>query len=436
MAVSFEARMAFRNVFRQRRRSVILGSAIALVMALFTLLDGLATGVRETMFDTATTLLTGHLNVGGFYKASASQAVPAVTAFGDIEAVVKRAVPETAYVVARGRGWGKVVSDRTSLSLSVAGVDLAREPGLAKALRITSGRLEDLSHGNTILLFERQARKLDVRLGDVVTLVAPNVRGAMNAVDCRVAAIAADIGLLSDWTTFVNNETLRGVYQLRANATGAIQIYLRPESLEELPRITIRLREALVAAGYRLLEPTHQPFWTRLDGVSREDWVGQRLDLTTWQDELAYISGTLTTFRGFTTLVMSVLLILVVTGMTNTMWIAIRERTREIGTLRALGMERMSVMRLFVLESVILGLLGAAAGAALGSLVLAVLNVARLGVPASWQLFLLADHLHLSLRPGAVLSAVAILAAVVALGAVLPASRAARLRPVIALSRR
>ena len=63
--------IAFRNLVQHQRRTLFLGLAIAAVTALLVLLTGLSTGVRETMIDTATTLSTGHVNVGGFYKVTA-----------------------------------------------------------------------------------------------------------------------------------------------------------------------------------------------------------------------------------------------------------------------------------------------------------------------------------------------------------------------------
>ena len=71
--------IAFRSLVQHRRRSLFLGIAIAAVTALLVLLNGLSTGVRETMIDTATMLSTGHLNVGGFFKVTAGQASPVVT---------------------------------------------------------------------------------------------------------------------------------------------------------------------------------------------------------------------------------------------------------------------------------------------------------------------------------------------------------------------
>jgi len=103
--------IAFRNLVQHRRRTIFLGAAIAAVTALLVLLNGLSTGVRETMIDTATTLSSGHVNVGGFFKVTAGQSAPVVTDYTKVLEVVKRTVPEMAFSVHRGRGWAKVVSD-------------------------------------------------------------------------------------------------------------------------------------------------------------------------------------------------------------------------------------------------------------------------------------------------------------------------------------
>jgi putative ABC transport system permease protein len=116
--------IAFRNLVQHRRRSLFLGSAIAAVTALLVLLNGLSTGVRETMIDTATTLTTGHVNVGGFYKVTAGQAAPVVTDYKKVLEVVKKAVPEMSFAVQRGRGWAKLVSDTGSMQAGVTGIDI------------------------------------------------------------------------------------------------------------------------------------------------------------------------------------------------------------------------------------------------------------------------------------------------------------------------
>jgi putative ABC transport system permease protein len=123
----------------------------------------------------------------------------------------------------------------------------------------------------------------------------------------------------------------------------------------------------------------------------------------------------------------------VVIGILNTLAIAIRERTREIGTLRAIGMQRRKVLWLFVLETALLGLAGAATGALLASAIAGLLNLAGIGIPEGIQLFLMQERLSFLLQPGPILLDVLFLAAVTVAAALLPARRAARLKPVTAM---
>ena len=178
--------IAFRNLVQHQRRSFFLGLAIASVTALLVLLNGLSTGVRETMIDTATTLSTGHVNVGGFYKVTAGQAAPVVTDYKKVLEVVKKNVPEMAFAVQRGRGWAKLVSDTGSMQAGLTGIDIKNEPEVAKVLQMESGNLADLAQPGTALIFDNQAEKLGVKVGDALTYSAPTTRGTNNTVDVRV----------------------------------------------------------------------------------------------------------------------------------------------------------------------------------------------------------------------------------------------------------
>lgn len=60
-------------------------------------------------------------------------------------------------------------------------------------------------------------------------------------------------------------------------------------------------------------------------------------------------------------------------GVTNTMLMSINERTREIGTLRAIGAQKMQVMKIFLGESFLIGAIGALAGAFIGIIISAIL---------------------------------------------------------------
>ncbi len=430
--LSTDLGLAARNLTRHTRRNVFLGGALASVTALLVLLAGLSAGVESSMMESATVLMTGHVNVGGFYKVTSGTAAPLVTDYQKVLEETRKHVPELDYATVRVRGWAKGVSERSSMDLVLSGVDVRNEPGFPKVVRVLSGRLEDLAQPGALLLFEDQAKRLEVQVGDVITLSAPTFRGQNNTADVRVVAIAQNAGLISAFTAFLEAGTLRGLYNLREGNTGAIHLYLKDPRASA--RVAARLRDALSAAGWRVMDSNPQPYWIKLmQIVPNEDWTGQKLDMTTWEDEMSFMSWILSAVRTLSTLLVFILMVIVVIGILNTLAIAIRERTREIGTLRAIGMQRRKVLWLFLLEAFLLGAVGTSLGALAGAGLGALVNAARLGVPESVQMFLLQQQLFLRIEPRTAALAVAALTGLTTLAAVFPARRAARLKPVTAM---
>ena len=433
--LAVDVTIAFRSLVQHRRRTLFLGAAIAAVTALLVLLNGLSTGVRETMIDTATTLSTGHVNIGGFFKVTAGQAAPVVTDYKRVIEIAKKTVPEMAFVVHRGRGWAKVVSDTGSMQMGITGIDVRSEPKFASVLQLVSGKLDDLAEPGTILIFDNQAEKLGVKVGDAVTISAPTTRGTNNTIDVRVVAIAHSMGLLSTWNSFIPIDSLRKLYQLNQDSTGVVQIMLDRKDLDrKIPVISARLRQALEQGGWRVMTPDPRAFWMKFQSVSREDWTGQKLDVTSWEDEISFMTWTLKALQGISVVLIAILIAIIVIGIMNTMWIAIRERTREIGTLRAIGMHRREVLWMFLLESIMLGFLATVTGVTAGAAIAAGLNALHLHVPTGLQFFLMSPFLHISIHGGALVRSVFGITIVTALAALYPSLRAARLRPVVAMS--
>jgi putative ABC transport system permease protein len=132
----------------------------------------------------------------------------------------------------------------------------------------------------------------------------------------------------------------------------------------------------------------------------------------------------------FISLIMGVIVLFTVV---NTMGTSVVERTNEIGTARALGLRRVGVRRMFVLEGAMLGALGGTAGVVLGQLVALVFNLTGAtwtppGQAAPVPLEVLTTHV------GGLLAGVWVVLVVTAtVAAVVPANRAARLKIVDAL---
>ena len=432
MMIGTEIAIATRNLARHTRRNLLLGSAIAGVTAMLVLLGGLTTGMREAMLQSATTLMTGHVNLAGFFKITSGTAAPIVAGWEKPWDAVKDQVPELTYAAPRGRGWAKAVADGVSMDLILAGVELDREPGFRDVIQVVDGSLDELRKPGTILIFQDQAKRLGVKPGDTLTLSAPTTRGASNTADVRIAAVARNIGLLSAFNAFIPAETLRQLYQLKAGTTGAVQIYLR--DADDSAKVAARLRAALREAGYRVMDPDPQPYWQKLMfKVNAEDWTGQKLDVTTWEDEMSFLSWIVTAVTWLGNVLVTVLMVIVAVGIVNTLAIAIRERTREIGTLRAIGMQRSQVLRLTLLEAFLLGVAGALVGAMMGAACAAVVNAAGIELPETMQYFLLQRNLHLAIHPGQVAAYLAFVTGLTTAAAIWPSAYAARLQPVTAM---
>jgi len=424
--------IAARNLRMHWLRTGMLGLGLMLVTLLFTGLWGTLSSMQESMLKSATTLMSGDVNIGGFYKVTAGQAGPIVTHADDILKVAKKAFPDDIdYAVERGRGWAKLISDTASMQAGIGGVDIATEHGFKKVIQLESGNFDDLAKPGTILIFDGQAKKLGVKVGDMLTFSAQTARGVNNTIDVRVVAIAQDVGLLSMWNTYVSSDTLRKLYDLRPDTTGVIYLYLKDVGRSKA--VSEKLRTVLANAGYRVMDPDPRAFFQKFDVVNREDWTGQKLDVTTWDEEVSFLKWVLTGFKAISGLLSFILLTIVLVGVGNIMWIAVRERTREVGTLRAIGMHRGRVLRMFLTEAALLGLSAATLGALAGAVLAASVNAAQVQLPPFATFFLLSNSLHLVLHPGPLAAIVGFITLVTTIASLYPAYRAATLAPVTAM---
>jgi putative ABC transport system permease protein len=424
--------IAFRNLLSHGRRTIFLGGAIAGVTTLLVFLGCLSSGVKQTMLESALTVATGDMNVGGYYKVTAGQSAPLVTDYKKIQDIVEKTLPDLDFVTARGRGWARLVSDQNSMQVGIAGVDMAHEPRLPKVLKMKEGKVEDLAKPGNVLIFESQAKKLKVKTGDSMVFSVLTDRGVNNTVDVRVCGVAEDMGLLTSWNVFLPQETLNKLDQTNDSTTGALLIYLKNRG--RIPKDMDLLRKTLTGAGYDVVDRSSKAFWIKMQEVSKEEWTGQKLDITSWDDEISYVTWTLSAIDGLSFLLTSVLLVIIAVGIMNSLWIAIRERTREIGTLRAIGMRRRLVMLMFIMEAFCLGVMGTAVGAVLGSLLAVILNVVQVPVPAGAQFFTMSSTLKFALEPARILVSMAVITLCCTVVSMIPSLKAARMKPVTAIS--
>ncbi len=137
-------------------------------------------------------------------------------------------------------------------------------------------------------------------------------------------------------------------------------------------------------------------------------------------DMLSTINGIMATMKMLLLAIASISLLVGGIGIANIMLVSVRERTREIGVRRAVGAKKIHILIQFLLESVVVSLLGGLIGLSLGALII---FSARLAVP----------NLPIQLSLEVVATAIGFSALVGVVSGVVPARRAANLDPVEAL---
>src|SRR5688500_20413027 len=106
--------IAVRNLIQAKRRTFFLGLALGAVTMLLMLLLALSQGLSDTMLRSASTLMTGHVNVAGWFKSKPTDAAPLLTHSPKLRELVEKSVPGVAYAIDRSRRrksvvWGREV---------------------------------------------------------------------------------------------------------------------------------------------------------------------------------------------------------------------------------------------------------------------------------------------------------------------------------------
>jgi putative ABC transport system permease protein len=160
--------------------------------------------------------------------------------------------------------------------------------------------------------------------------------------------------------------------------------------------------------------------------------LGPGYEVHTWEERIPFVTDLVETQTRIFNIVSTIVLLVVLLGIVNAMLMSVLERVREIGTMLAVGMRRRNIVQLFLLEGAVLGVLGGLAGVALG--VVAVWWMSRAGIQLPAPGAKVASIIHPSVEPRYVLQTLVMAVAGSALAAIIPARRAAALRPVEALA--
>lgn len=399
--------LAWRNLWRNARRTVITMSALSLGCAGIIGLHSYRESVYAVVVRDITEGLIGHLQVHG----QGYQEAPAIsTVVKDpvqVEAALHGALPG-AKAERRVMGAGLAGAKDQSAPVMIVGLT-PPAPGDHGLTTLVEGHDLSPAPKHEVLVGKDLARDLDVKPGGELVLVSQ----------------AADGSVANDRYTVV------GTFTSPSAELDQVAVVLHLKDAQDF----FALGDGVTMLVVRLPESAD-----REDVGSEVAALRGALDLKTlealgWGDILPEFKNTMTSKRQGQHFVDLIVFLIVGLGVFNAMTMSTFERTREFGVMGALGTRPRRVLALIVTESLLQGVLSFLAGAALGAGVLYATGSVDLSSVMQGDVMgaRMPDHVALALNLGAVKNAAVVAFSTVLLGGLVPAIRAARLRPVEAM---
>jgi putative ABC transport system permease protein len=365
---SVPGRIARGNARRDPRRTASTASALMIGLALVSAVSILTASVQGAVGDALAEQLRADFIIQNGGGAAAFQPLPA-SVVEDLAA--SSDVAEVTPVQLEQASDGEEV-------LSLVGVDVAVVDELL-ALGVTAGDVTELGTGR-IALLEDVAATRDLALGDPFALTFRDG-----------TEVTYEVGALYSSSELVGSAYLLSSEALAERSASPTNLVVLANAADDLDAARVAIDDALAAAP----------------GAEVRDQAEFR------EVQEASIDTVLNLMLGLLLLAIVIALL----GITNTLALAVIERTREIGLLRAVGMDRAQTRRMVLWESVIVAAFGALLGIAVGTFL-------------GWAVVqALADEgIRALVLPGAQLATYAVFAVVAGvIAATFPAWRAARL---------
>ena len=393
--------LAFRNVFRNRRRSaitllVIVFGAIGLI-----LFGGYKSRTFYALRESTIRNRLGHLQIyrRGFAAAEAQKPLQyGLEDAGALRRDVERD-PRVAMTAAQITLMGLVSNGEKSETFLATAVEPEKDRAMA-AQRITAGTDLPAGEADAVIVGRGLAASMHVKPGDYLTLMSTTTTGSLNAMDVRVAGV---------FMSGVKEYDDRAVKMPLAAAQQLLQT-------KKVERLIVMLRDTNDTAA------VHSALARSLRDVEFKECS----QLASFYHQVVMLYNGIFGFLGI------VVFAIVVFSVANTILMSVFERTREIGTLMAIGTPRGTVWRMFLAEGMFIGVIGGAIGLAVGALAAFAINHMNLMLPPPPG-YTVGYALRVMLQPPILVTSFLISFITATLSSIVPALKASRLAIVDAL---
>ena len=407
-------KIALRNLLRYKRRTLLTSSLITIGVVAVLLFGAISGAFKSMMIGQITDSMLGHLQVHKRGYVASIDNLPLHLNLGAkemrrIEAALDGMDEVEAYSP-RIKFGGMFSNFEETTNVRLNGVDPAREILAAPLLpkRMLQGNAEGaLIEPGEILVPELLARGMKVKLGDTIVVVATNRDGSVNAKTLVVRGVLEGISGPGGRDGYIHIEDAREI--LRITEDEANEYAIRLKNGGALEKVVAGLGADLGADLNKQGMPKFEIHtWEKLSPFYN---IARMIDVMTFFIRLMLIS-------------------IVLVSVMNVMIMAVFERIKEIGTIAAIGTRPGQILSLFLIEGLSLGVLGAAAGAAISLVSIFVLQTSPLSFDFGRQKGLL---LSPTLDPMEIAIVSFLVIVVSTLASLQPAYKASRMEPVTAM---
>jgi ABC-type lipoprotein release transport system permease subunit len=402
-------KLAWRNMWRNWRRTGIGLIAIVLGLVLLLLLSAVIQGSDQAIFGNAVKVYGGAVQVhapGYREKANRMPLLPLENPDSVVQAAL--AQPTVLAAAQRIQTGGIIANGDESRPIAITAIQPSTEaPVSIQAANVSAGRFLVDGEGDAIFIGRGLAEILNATVGDRVTLLGHGKHETMRQRTVTIIGIY-DLGSrdLEKGTVFITLDEAQSLFNLNNQAT-EVAISLADVNAEGV--VIPALQAAL--PGY---------------------------EVDSWQTLKPEISETMATKQVFVSIIGLIVIMIASIGILNLQLMAVFERTREMGVLAALGMKGRQIMALFLVEGTLIGVVGAIIGCLAGvGLVMLIRQMGGIDFSFAADMgeitALMGTHLMPSLSAGDVISRGVIVAVIAALASLYPAWQASRKEPADAL---
>jgi putative ABC transport system permease protein len=399
-------RLAWRNIWRNRRRTIISLLALALGVMAIVSLHSFRIAANEEMIRSVTRGLVGDLQIHGLGYQDSPEIGTVVPTPRALQARLAAALPG-ARSEGRVLGAGLASSNEVATAAMVLGIE-PENPSAQALFTLRDGRLLAVRPAHEVVIGTALADELDLAPGGELVLVGQGADGSL-ANDRFTVVGTADAGSAEANATAVFLH-LADAQAFFALGDAVHMIIVRWPGDEAPAGAAGRVREAMGDAG--------------------------ALEVLPWTAILPELDGSMRAKARNTHVIDVIVFLIVALGVLNTMTMSTFERTRELGVMASLGTRRGRILGMILLETVLLGLLGFALGVGLAGALLYGFGSAHLGALGGGGDVMgvrLPDTIRLTIHASPVVSAAVVAVLTMLAGGLLPALRAARLQPVDAM---